>query len=101
VIKVEIAVDNKSFNEAVIEAVKALDLVPKSTLTGRTISLDEFRKKYCGGKSKDWVKEQIFYTFKPDFVQNIHPGHGSRFIIFERPAAEWMEKHRKEIEWDA
>jgi hypothetical protein len=60
VIKVEIAVDSKSFNEAVIEAVKALDLVPKSTLTGRTISLDEFRKKYCGGKSRDWLKSRSF-----------------------------------------
>ena len=37
-----------------------MGLVPKSTLVGRSIGIDEFRKKYCGGRSRAWVKEEIF-----------------------------------------
>lgn len=69
-------------------------------LTGRTISLDEFRKDYCGGKSVNWVKKEIFYKFQPSWVVNIHPGSGQAFTIFAKPAAEWMEKHRDEINWE-
>lgn len=39
-----------------------LEMRPKleDELTGRTIKLDEFRKKYCGGKSPEWVRTFIF-----------------------------------------
>lgn len=69
-------------------------------LTGRTISLDEFRKNYCGGRSANWVKEHIFYKFQPSWVVNVHPGRGQAYTIFAKPAAEWMEKNRDKIDWE-
>lgn len=95
----EIVIPPDQLNEAITSAVIKLDLVPRNLLIGKTIDLDEFRKKYCGGRSKQWVKQEIFYKFKPDWVDDIHPGRGRKITIFEYPAAEWMEKHRKEINW--
>lgn len=90
------------------QLVKAVDVVmakrgytPTDDLMGKTISLKEFAKKYCYPHGTDWVKANIFYKFKPDWVANITPGVGRGFTIFERPAAIWMEKHRKEIDWNA
>ena len=95
----EIIIPPEQLKKAIKEAVIDMGLVPKSTLVGRSIGIDEFRKKYCGGRSMAWVKEEIFYKFKPDWVDNIHPGRGRKITIFEYPAAEWMDKHRKEINW--
>lgn len=95
----QVVIPPDQLDEAIQKAVIKLDLVPRHTLMGQTISLDEFRKKYCGGRSKQWVKQEIFYKFKPDWVDDIHPGRGRKITIFEYPAAEWMENHRKEINW--
>ena len=95
----EIIIPPEQLKKAIKEAVIDMGLVPKSTLVGRSIGIDEFRKKYCGGRSRAWVKEEIFYKFKPDWVDNIHPGRGRKITIFEYPAAEWMNEHRKEINW--
>lgn len=85
--------------QTIEKTVIEMDLVPRSNLLGKTIDLEEFRKKYCGGRSKAWVKEEIFYKFKPDWVDDYHPGRGRKITIFEYPAAEWMNEHRKEINW--
>ena len=95
----QVVIPPDQLEEAIQKAVIKLDLVPRNTLMGQTINLDEFRKKYCGGRSKQWVKQEIFYKFKPDWIDDIHPGRGRKIIIFEYPAAEWMEKHRKEMNW--
>ncbi|WEV39245.1 hypothetical protein OZX58_03140 [Lactobacillus sp. ESL0680] len=84
-----------------IEFAKELHLVPEDDLMGKTIGIDEFAKKYCKPHGKDWVKANILYKFEPDWCQDIHPGVGRGFTIFEKPAAKWMEEHRKEIDWNA
>lgn len=89
----------EDFQKAVLDVVKQYGLVPENSNEGRHINLTEFCEKYCKGKSKNWVKEEIFYKYKPDWVKDIHPGHGRRFIISELKAARWMEKHDKELNW--
>lgn len=68
-------------------------------LEGRTISIDEFRKRFCGGRSATWVKTHIFYPFQPSWVVDVHPGKGQAYTIFAKPAAKWMEKNRDKINW--
>ena len=75
--------------------------VPAESLVGKTIGIKEFAKKYCYPHGPAWVKENILYKFKPDWCQNIHPGTGRGFTIFEYPARKWMEEHRGEIDWNA
>lgn len=88
--------------EAVVDKVIAQKhLVPESSLQGRTIGIEEFRHKYCGGKSSTWVRLFIFDKFKPDWVKGIHPGSGGKTIIFAYPAAKWMARHWKDIDWEA
>ncbi|WEV44518.1 hypothetical protein OZX56_05435 [Lactobacillus sp. ESL0684] len=84
-----------------MEFAKELHLVPEDSLMGKTIGIDEFAKKYCKPHGKDWVKANILYKFEPDWCQDIHPGPGRGFTIFEKPAAKWMEEHRSEINWNA
>ena len=67
---------------------------------GKTTVFEEFCKKYGRGHGKAWIKEKIFYRYKPDFVSNIHPGKGRSFRISDGLAAEWFAKHEKEIDWD-
>ena len=75
--------------------------VPEEQIVGRTISIDEFAKKYAKPHGSAWVKRNILYPFQPDWCSNIHPGRGGKMTIFEYPAAIWMNEHRKEIDWDA
>lgn len=88
------------------DTVKEMKPWLEEDLTGRTIGIDEFRKKYCGGKSTAWVRLFIFDEFSETdysnggFVINPHK-QGSKTIIFEKTAAEWMEENRRRIDWDA
>lgn len=68
-------------------------------LKGRTIGMNEFRRKYCSNHSPKWVRREIFYKFTPDWVVDVHPGRGKKYTIFEKQAAEWMDKHHDEINW--
>lgn len=72
---------------------------PKEDLTGRTISLHEFARKYCYPHGIDWVKREILYRYKPLWCPNRHPGKGRAFTIFEKPAARWMEQYRDQLPW--
>lgn len=96
----ELEISDKQLTEAVDKIMQKRGYVPANQLIGRTIGLKEFTKKYCYPHGINWVKTHILYEFNPDWVQNIHPGKSGRFAIFEKPAAEWMDKHRKEIDWN-
>ena len=67
---------------------------------GKIINLDEFNDKYVK-KTPKWIKQNIFYEFQPDWVEDIHPGKGKAFRIHEYAAKEWMEEHRHQIDWSA
>lgn len=96
-----IQIPQEMIDKAVYRTVERLHLVPADTIEGKTIGLDDFRKKYCASKAPDWVRIFIFDKFKPDWVLNVHPGRGKKTVIFEYPAAKWMNKHRKQIDWSA
>lgn len=97
----QLTIDDELLQRAVDKAMFDRGYVPIDSIKGRTIGLREFTKKYCYPHGIDWVKANILYKFKPDWVQNIYPGHGGKFAIFEYPAAMWMNEHRKEIDWNA
>lgn len=96
----QLTIDDAQLQKAVDKAMLQRGYVPIDQLKGRTIGLKEFTKKYCYPHGIDWVKTEILYKFKPDWVQNLYPGPGRRFAIFEYDAAEWMQKHQKEIDWN-
>lgn len=82
-------------------------LFPKveEDLTGQTISIEDFRKKYCGGKSSEWVRTKIFDRYPEiDWANGgwcVNPHKkGSKTIIFAKPASEWMAEHDSEINWN-
>lgn len=75
---------------------------------GKTWTMDEFRKNCCGNKSPDWVRLFIFSSFQDEIDYRksngwlkFSKGRGSQFIIFAKPACEWMENNRDRIEWEA
>ena len=76
-------------------------------LTGRTIGINEFRRKYCGGKAPEWFRVFIFDRYpETDYANGgwcVNPHrteNGRKTIIFERKAAQWMESHQLEIDWN-
>ena len=97
----ELTIPEDELTNAVDEIMSKRGYVPENQIVGRTISIDEFAQKYCYPHGKAWVKRNILYPFKPDWCSNIHPGRGGKMTIFEQDAAVWMQKHRKEIDWDA
>ena len=98
-IKLSIPIDR--LTETVDKIMQSRGYVPEDSIIGKTIGIKEFAKKYCYPHGPAWVKENILYKFNPDWCQNIHPGTGRGFTIFEYPARKWMEKHRGEIDWNA
>lgn len=97
----QLQIDDSQLTQAVDEVIAKRGYSPTDELVGKTISLKEFAHKYCYPHGINWVKAEIIYKFKPDWVAEINPGTGRGFTIFEHPAALWMEKHRKEIDWNA
>lgn len=79
----------------------------KKRIEGRTIDLDEFRQQYCGGKGREWVRVYIFDAFPETdatnggWVVNPHCGRGHNTIIFQKRAAEWMQRNQLKIDWNA
>ncbi|MCO6528729.1 MAG: hypothetical protein J6565_08075 [Lactobacillus sp.] len=69
-------------------------------LDAKTIGIDEFRLKYCRKKGRAWVDRFIIKKYKPDWCPNPNPGPGHKVWVYEYPAARWMEKHKKEINWE-
>ena len=75
--------------------------------TGKTWTLDEFRKNCCFNRERAWVTLHIFSEFKDeiDFHNQggwLRPskGKGSAYGIFAKPACEWMERNRDRIQWE-
>lgn len=97
----QLAIDEVSMEQIIDQVMKKRGYIPENQIVGRTISIDEFAQKYCYPHGKAWVKRNILYPFEPDWCSNIHPGRGGKMTIFEQDAAVWMQKHRKEIDWDA
>ncbi|TLQ21749.1 hypothetical protein [Lactobacillus helveticus] len=97
----QLAVEDSSLEQVVDLIMKKRGYVPESQIVGRTISIQDFAKKYAKPHGGDWVKRNILYPFEPDWCSNIHPGRGGKMTIFEYPAAVWMNEHRKEIDWNA
>ena len=97
----ELTIPEDELTNAVDEVMAKRGYVPIEQLVGKTISIDEFAKKYAKPHGSAWVKRNILYPFKPDWCSNIHPGRGGKMTIFEYPAAIWMNEHRKEIDWNA
>lgn len=84
-----------------------VDKLFEDNMTGRTIGINEFRKKYCGGKSPDWVRTFIFDKYPEISLENdrghgfvLHARGGQKTIIWEKAAAEWIDKHYRQIDWD-
>ena len=97
----QLAIDEVSMEQIIDQVMKKRGYIPENQIVGKTISIDEFARKYCYPHGKAWVKRNILYPFQPDWCSNIHPGRGGKMTIFEQDAAVWMQKHRKEIDWDA
>lgn len=95
----QLTISNSELTSAVDQIMKERGYVPESSIAGKTIGIKEFAQKYCYPHGIDWVKENILYKFHPDWIVSIHPGSGKGFTIFEDEAAQWMVKHRKEINW--
>lgn len=83
-----------------------IDDLLNQDLLGITWSLDEFRKKCCGNKSRAWVALYIFSKFSNEITG---PGgwliransRGQQNIIFAKAAKKWMEENRQRIDWRA
>lgn len=76
--------------------IKSLFDKEKEEAEGATINIDEFRKKYCGGKGKEWVRVFIFDEFPEIDFENggfvVNPRGGKKTIIFRKDAKKWIEK---------
>ncbi|WP_297819826.1 DUF771 domain-containing protein [uncultured Lactobacillus sp.] len=95
----QITIPREELKQAIVEIMDEMGFEPKKTNEGKTITLTQFKKKFCPGKSIDWIKEEIFYKYKPDFVADIHPGKGRQIRIYEKEAARWMEKNKRKLPW--
>ena len=85
-----------------------IDKLIQSSTTGKTWSLDQFRKECCGGKAREWVTLYVLDEFsseidyhKPNGWLFRSKGRGSQNIIFAKKACEWMEENRNRIDWEA
>lgn len=104
-----LSVPDEQLNEAVMTAVKKLDLVPRESKRAKKISLDEFRKAYCFNHSKTWVRIFIFDEFPETAYQEggwaMNPSGKEPGIrgtwIYEEKAAKWLDQHDDEIDWSA
>lgn len=100
-----IALEPSDVRSPVKTVIKELHLVPEDNLKGVTIGIDEFRRKYCGGKASEWVRTFVFDKYpETNYVNGgwvINPRGGKKTIIFEYQAAAWMEEHKYELDWNA
>jgi hypothetical protein len=105
---IELPIPTGALITAVDSIMQERGYVPAESLEGKTIKMKEFSKKYCGSKAVPWIRLFIFDEFpEVDFKNGgwvVNPrktAEGSRTFIFEKPAKEWLDKHRCEIDWNA
>ncbi|WP_006500044.1 DUF771 domain-containing protein [Limosilactobacillus mucosae] len=101
----ELVIDDKQLMPAVKETIKQLGLVPEQSLKGLTWSVDEFRHECLGGKSRAWVKREIFDRYPETYIENggfivdPFPGTGRKTIIYAYDASLWVNEHYREFNW--
>ena len=78
----ELTISEDELTNAVDEVMAKRGYVPENQIVGRTISIDEFAKKYAKPHGSAWVKRNVLYPFQPDWCSNIHPGRGGKMTIF-------------------
>lgn len=105
---IDLPIPANALTKAVDEIMAKRGYVPSESLVGKTIKMKEFAKNYCGNKAPEWIRTFIFdqhpeiNSNNGGWVVNPRKSDGGRItIIFEKPAAEWMEEHRGEIDWNA
>lgn len=102
---ISVNIDEKYIHELIC---KKIEDVLNEDLTGIQWSLDEFREKCCGRKSKEWVTLYIFKAFENEIVVRgnegwLEPssGRGSANRIWALKAKSWMEENHYRINWQA
>lgn len=100
---IEVTINQEALNEIIQWHIDAL---LDEDLSGITWSLDEFRKKCCGNKSRAWVALYIFSKFSDEITGPNGwliraNARGQQNIIFAKRAKEWMEENRQRIDWRA
>ena len=101
----EITIDDWILDNSIKQSIKKLGLVPKEMLKGKTWNVEEFRHNCLGGKSRAWVKREIFDR-DPDtdiktggFVVDPCPGTGRSTINYAYDASLWVNEHYREFNW--
>lgn len=101
------------FNRGLVALIKKIvckvigefDLVPRESLKGKTWDVEDFRKQCLGGKSRAWVKREIFDRYPETniknggFVVDPFPGTGHKTIIYAYDASLWVNEHYREFNW--
>lgn len=101
----QVVIDDELIDQSVKQSFKKLGFVPEQTLKGKTWSVEEFRKKCLGGKSRAWVKREIFDRYPETdiknggFVVDPFPGTGRSTIIYAYDASLWVNEHYREFNW--
>ena len=101
----QVVIDDELIDQSVKQSVKKLGLVPEETLKGKTWSIEEFRHQCLGGKSRAWVKREIFDRYPETdiknggFVVDPFPGTGRSTIIYAYDASLWVNEHYREFNW--
>lgn len=72
----------------------------------KIINFDEFRKIFCHGKGKDWVKDVLFEQYpeivdlEKGFVKNYKAGRGKHIRVNYYQAQLWFKRHDTDISWN-
>ena len=65
----QLAIEDSSLEQVVDLIMKKRGYVPENQIVGRTISIDEFAKKYAKPHGTAWVKRNILYPLNLIGVQ--------------------------------
>jgi hypothetical protein len=98
--KLVVEIPEETSEEIAQAVVKNIVELINEQLDAKTIGIEEFRHKYCCDKGRAWVDRCIIKRYKPDWCPNPNPGPGHKTWIYEYPAARWMKKHKKDIDWN-
>lgn len=103
----ELTINPEDLKPLVDQLMATYGYIPADETVGKTIGMDEFRRKYCGGKAAEWVRTYILDRYPETnwenggWCVNPHRSEGGRkTIIFEKKAAFWMEAHQETIDWN-
>lgn len=101
----QVVIDDELIDQSVKQSFKKLGFVPEQTLKGKTWNVEEFRHNCLGGKSRAWVKREIFDRYPETdiknggFVIDPFPGTGRSTIIYAYDASIWVNEHYREFNW--